>query len=129
MRKKQFIAILVSIIIISLFFGGVIGSYLGAQSKNDEGITYKIRLFMKIITSVEKNYFKKIEVEDLLDYAIRGMLRALDSHTIYLDSDEYKDLLVGTKGKIFRHGIQIGISEDLHTIITPIEATPADKEG
>ncbi len=129
MRKSQFIAIFVSIIIISLFFGGVIGTYLGAQSKDSEGITYKIRLFMKIITSVEKNYFQKIEVEDLLDYAIRGMLRALDPHTVYLDSDEYKDLLVGTKGKFGGLGIQIGIREEVLTIITPIEGTPAYKAG
>ena len=129
MRKRHFILIVSSLVILSVLFGGVLGTYLGAQSKTDEGITYKIRLFMKIISTVEKNYFRSVEIGDLLDYAIKGMLRSLDPHTIYLDEDDYKDLLVGTKGKFGGLGIQIGIREDVLTIITPIEGTPAYSAG
>lgn len=129
MRKKHFVLIIATLVVLSIGFGGVLGTYLGAQSKNDEGITYKIRLFMQIISTVEKNYFRSVEVGDLLDYAIKGMLRSLDPHTIYLDEDDYKDLLVGTKGKFGGLGIQIGIREDVLTIITPIEGTPAYSAG
>jgi carboxyl-terminal processing protease len=129
MRKTQFATIVIIVIVLSLLFGGVIGTYLGAQSNDEDGITYKIRIFMKIITSVEKNYFREVEVSDLLDYAIRGMLRSLDPHTIYLDKDDYKDLLVGTKGKFGGLGIQIGIREEVLTIIAPIEGTPAFNAG
>lgn len=129
MRKKQFFGVIIIIIILSLFFGGIVGTYLGAQSQNDEGITYKIRLFMKIIKSVEKNYFKQVELGELLDYAIRGMLRSLDPHTVYLDRDDYNELIVGTKGSFGGLGIQIGIREDVLTIITPIEGTPAYNAG
>jgi carboxyl-terminal processing protease len=129
MRKRHFILIVGSLVLLSVLFGGVLGTYLGAQSNNDEGITYKIRLFMKIISTVEKNYFRSVEVGDLLDYAIKGMLRSLDPHTIYLDEDDYRDLLIGTKGKFGGLGIQIGIREDVLTIITPIEGTPAYSAG
>lgn len=129
MRKSQFAAIVIIVVVLSLLFGGIIGTYLGAQSTNDESITYKIRLFMKVITSVEKNYFKEVEVGELIDYAIRGMLRSLDPHTIYLDRDEYKDLLIGTKGKFGGLGIQIGLREEILTIIAPIEGTPAYNAG
>jgi len=129
MRKKQFFGVIIIIIVLSLFFGGIVGTYLGAQSQNDEGITYKIRLFMKIIKSVEKNYFKQVELGELLDYAIRGMLRSLDPHTVYLDRDDYNELIVGTKGSFGGLGIQIGIREDVLTIITPIEGTPAYNAG
>ena len=129
MRKTQFASIVVILIVLSLLFGGVIGTYLGAQSNDEDGITYKIRLFMKIISSVEKNYFRQVEVSELLDYAIRGMLRSLDPHTIYLDKDDYNDLLVGTKGKFGGLGIQIGIREEVLTIIAPIEGTPAFNAG
>ncbi len=129
MRKKHFAIIVTTLIVLSILFGGVLGTYLGAQSKNDEGVTYKIRLFMKIISTVEKNYFRTVEIGDLLDYAIKGMLRSLDPHTIYLDEDDYKDLLIGTKGKFGGLGIQIGIREEVLTIIAPIEGTPAYSAG
>jgi carboxyl-terminal processing protease len=129
MRKRHFVMIVCTIVVLSIFFGGILGNYLGAQSNSDEGITYKIRLFMKIISTVEQNYFRSVEVGDLLDYAIRGMLRSLDPHTIYLDKDDYKDLLIGTKGKFGGLGIQIGLREDVLTIIAPIEGTPAYNAG
>ncbi len=129
MRRNQFLGIVITVIVLSLLFGGIIGTYLGAQSKTMEGITFKIRVFMKIIKTVENDYFRKVEVEELLDYAIRGMLRSLDPHTIYLDRDEYNELIVGTKGSFGGLGIQIGIRDDILTIITPLEGTPAYNSG
>ncbi len=129
MRKKKFYAILISIVILSLLFGGLVGTYLGAQSQNMEGITYKIRSFIQIIKIVENNYYRTVTVQDLIDYAIRGMLSSLDPHTIYLSKDDYNELLIGTKGSFGGLGIQIGIRDDILTIITPLEGTPADKAG
>ncbi|TES92974.1 MAG: S41 family peptidase, partial [Candidatus Cloacimonadota bacterium] len=126
---NQFLGIVITVIVLSLLFGGIIGTYLGAQSKTMEGITFKIRVFMKIIKTVENDYFRKVEVEELLDYAIRGMLRSLDPHTIYLDRDEFNELIVGTKGSFGGLGIQIGIRDDILTIITPLEGTPAYNAG
>jgi carboxyl-terminal processing protease len=130
MKRKHFLLIVISVVVISLFFGGVIGTYLGAQVTDDtQAITQKIKLFMKIIRTTEKNYFQRVEPTELLDYAIRGMLRALDPHTIYLDSEDYNELMVGTKGSFGGLGIQIGLREDVLTIITPIEGTPASRCG
>jgi len=129
MRKKQFFGIITLIVILSLFFGGIVGTYLGAQSRNDTGITYKIRTFMKIIKTVQDNYVRDVQFEDLIDYAIRGMLSYLDPHTIYLGPDEYKELLVGTKGSFGGLGIQIAVRDGVLTIITPIEGTPAYNAG
>ncbi len=129
MRKNQFFGIIVSIVILSLLFGGIVGTYLGAQSKDSGGVTYKIKLFMNIIKEVEKNYYREIELGDLLDYAIRGMLHSLDPHTIYLTKDDYRELIVGTKGSFGGLGIQIGIRDKILTIITPLEGTPAYHAG
>lgn len=129
MRKRKFLGIVITVIVLSLLFGGIIGNYLGAQSENEAGITYKIRLFMKIIKTVENNYVRKVKVEDLIDYAIQGMLRSLDPHTVYLDRDEYRELIIGTKGSFGGLGIQIGMRDGILTIITPLEGTPAYNTG
>jgi len=129
MRKKKFYVMLVTVVIVSLLFGGLVGTYLGAQSQNIEGITYKIKLFMQIIKVVEKDYYRPVTVENLIDYAIRGMLSSLDPHTVYLSEEDYKELLIGTKGSFGGLGIQIGIRDDVLTVITPLEGTPADRAG
>ncbi len=129
MRKNQFFGIIVFMVTLSLLFGGIVGTYLGAQSKDSGGLTYKIKLFMNIIKEVEKNYYREIELGELLDYAIRGMLHSLDPHTIYLSKDDYKELIVGTKGSFGGLGIQIGIRDKILTIITPLEGTPAYNAG
>jgi carboxyl-terminal processing protease len=46
-----------------------------------------------------------------------------------MDPDNYKELQVETEGQFGGLGIEITIREDLLTIITPLDETPADKAG
>ena len=61
--------------------------------------------------------------------AIKGMLNTLYPHTSFMPPEVYKEMQVDTKGEFGGLGIQIGIKDNMLTVIAPIEGTPADKAG
>ena len=57
------------------------------------------------------------------------MLASLDPHSAYLTPDLYRDLEVETRGSFGGLGIEITIKNDVLTVVSPIEGTPAYKAG
>jgi carboxyl-terminal processing protease len=84
-----------------------------------------IQLFAEVVTLIDEEYVKKIEVKDLIRGAITGMLKTLDGYSQFLDEDSFKDMREETKGEFGGIGVEIGIRDGMLTIITPIEGTPA----
>jgi carboxyl-terminal processing protease len=70
-----------------------------------------------------------IEIEELMDKALEGMLSNLDAHSNYLKQKDYKKLKVQTQGEFGGLGITVGMRDGALTVIAPIEGTPADKAG
>ena len=60
---------------------------------------------------------------------LRGMLSSLDPHSQFMDPDEYKDLKTETEGKFGGLGIEISIKDNLLTVISPVEDSPAWRAG
>lgn len=44
----------------------------------------KLKTFSEILSLLESNYVEKVDADELIDGAIRGMLKTLDPHTSYL---------------------------------------------
>jgi carboxyl-terminal processing protease len=89
----------------------------------------ELKLFTEVLTIVEKNYVEEVKAKDLVDGAIKGMLSSLDPHSGYMNAEAYKEMQVDTKGEFGGLGIQIGMKDNLLTVIAPIEDTPAYKAG
>ena len=99
-------------------------------AKKDSVDTYeKLKVFSEIISLLESSYVEPIDSEELIDGAIRGMLKSLDPHTTYLNPKSYKDMRVETSGKFGGLGIEISMREGMLTVVSPIEDTPADRAG
>ena len=89
----------------------------------------QLKVFTDVLALVRKNYVKEVDVEDLIEGAIKGMLTSLDPHSGYLTPDLYKELQVETKGEFGGLGIEITVKEGLLTVVAPIEDSPAFKAG
>ncbi len=111
------------------------GSIAGAQEDEAAGkksatITYeKLKVFSEILSLVESNYVESVGSDDLIEGAIKGMVKALDPHSSYLPPKSYKNMLVDTSGKFGGLGIEISIRKGLLTVVSPIEDTPAFNAG
>ncbi|HXX81957.1 MAG TPA: S41 family peptidase, partial [Thermodesulfovibrionales bacterium] len=78
---------------------------------------------------VKKNYVEEIKTKDLVYGAIKGMINSLDPHSGFMNPEAYKEMQVDTKGEFGGLGIQIGIKDNILTVIAPIDDTPAYKAG
>ncbi|NIQ02887.1 MAG: PDZ domain-containing protein, partial [Nitrospinaceae bacterium] len=100
------------------------------SSETPQVDTYeKLKIFSEILSLLESNYVEDVNPDDLVNGAIRGMVKSLDPHTTYLPPESYKDMLVDTSGKFGGLGIEISIRNGVLTVVSPIEGTPAHKAG
>jgi carboxyl-terminal processing protease len=88
-----------------------------------------LELFQKVLHFVEANYVEEVKNKDLIHGAIKGMLAELDPHSNFLPPDVFKDMKIDTSGKFGGLGIEIGMKDNVLTVIAPIEDTPAWKAG
>lgn len=89
----------------------------------------ELRVFAEIFGRIKSNYVEPVADKELLENAIRGMVSGLDPHSSYLDTDEFKDLQVGTKGEFGGLGIEVGLEDGFVKVISPIDDTPAQRAG
>jgi len=89
----------------------------------------QLRNFSDIFARIKSDYVEKVSDKELLESAIRGMLAGLDPHSTYLDTEEYKELKIGTTGQFGGLGIQVGMEDGFVKVISPIDDTPAFKAG
>src|SRR3989304_2722382 len=112
-----------SIIVLVLFFVFA-GSALGEEA------TYQgLSNFTRVLDLIERKYVDNVDTEKLAISAIEGMLKTLDPYSAYLTPERYKELEIGTSGEFGGVGIEISVENDLLTVITPIEGSPAAKAG
>src|SRR5438128_12668903 len=92
--------------------------------------TYReLQTFANVLAIVQKNYVEPVSTKRLINGAITGMLSSLDPHSAYLTPDLYRDLEVETRGSFGGLGIEITIKNDIITVVSPIEGTPAYTAG
>jgi carboxyl-terminal processing protease len=83
----------------------------------------------KIMQKINEAYVEEISSQDLLNASVEGMRNVLDPHTAYLPPKDYSDLQVSTKGAFGGLGITIAIRDNILTIISPLQGTPAFRMG
>jgi carboxyl-terminal processing protease len=88
-----------------------------------------LELFNRVLQFVKANYVDELKNKKLIEGAIKGMLETLDPHSNFLPADLYKDMQTDTSGKFGGLGIEIGMKDNILTILAPIEDTPAWKAG
>jgi carboxyl-terminal processing protease len=88
-----------------------------------------IEVLSEVLHKIERNYVEDTDPQDILYGAIKGMVRTLDPHSFFMSPEEYKELMVETKGKFSGVGIEITIRNHVLTVVSPIEGTPAFKAG
>ncbi len=94
-----------------------------------ESAYQQMELLTEVLMQIRKHYVDELTYEELLHGAIDGLLRSLDPHSSFMESDEYEDLLDDTAGQYGGIGIHIGERNGVLMVIAPIEDTPAFRAG
>jgi len=131
--KRNKIIILISIFVLVSIISGFLFYNVRASGKtNEEEIFDNLEPFFEALNLVRFEYVKKdIDLDKVVQGAIKGMLKALDDpYTRFMDPQslkrEQEDMFLGRFGGL---GIIISMKDDQLTIISPIEDTPAYRAG
>ena len=126
--KKRLI---LNIILVSLLVcGALFLNGNGGDVEADTNDVYKdIEVFTEVLRQIEKNYVKPEKSHKLISEAIKGMVRGLDPHSSFMTKEEYEELMLETKGSFSGIGIEITLKDNILTVVSPIEGTPAFKVG
>ena len=89
----------------------------------------KLSLFTKVLHLLESTYVEDVDIKKLIYGGIKGMLQELDPHSAFLNPEDYKEMRESTTGEFGGIGIEIAKKDNVITIISPIEDTPAWKAG
>jgi len=126
MRRKIFIVLMATIGIFVITKFALSG---GADKKKNTDLFKQVELFSDSVAIIQSDYVDEVKPKDLIYGALKGMLSALDPHSQFMDPDTYNELKVDTEGKFGGLGIEITLKDNLLTVVTPIEDTPAWKAG
>src|SRR5215471_19239457 len=124
-NTKKVVMVAAVLLVLTLSLGG------GVASKgNDQAATYEnLRLFTEVLSIIQSQYVDEVPPKELIYSAIKGTLRGLDPHSSFLDPEMYREMQVETSGSFGGLGIEITLRDDILTVVTPIEGTPAYRAG
>lgn len=114
------------LMLVSLVVAVGVSSLVVARASN---VRDSMTLFTEVMRRVRDDYVDPVDIDKMIEGAIRGMMGTLDPHSTFLSKKQYDNLMVSTHGSFGGLGIEIDIRNDWLTVIAPIEGTPAAKMG
>src|SRR5690242_17809360 len=103
---------------------------VGAASPANSTETYKqLNLFGEVFERVRAEYVDEVSDDTLVESAINGMLTSLDPHSNYLNTKNFNDMKVQTRGEFGGLGIEVTMENGVVKVVSPIDDTPAAKAG
>ena len=103
---------------------------VSVKTVNKDDKYRQIALFSKVLHLLEDQYVQPLDMEKVLQGAIKGMLSSLDPHSGFLNKEAYRRMKNDTSGRFGGIGVEIWLADDgLLTILHPIEGAPAWKAG
>ena len=108
----------------------LLSSLVMAKKKASGPSKYEhLDLFSRVLDIVEKQYYREVSSEKLIEGAIQGMLQTLDPHSRYLDKTALKKMKSDSSGKFGGLGVEVTSKDGVILVITPFEGTPAFRAG
>lgn len=128
MKKRILYICLISVLGLNLLIGAQI---YRANAAEKENVYQQVELFMRVLERVRQDYVDgdKVSYEELMNAAMKGMLSTLDPHSEFMEPAKYTDLKNDTEGAFGGVGILVGMRDNVLTVISPTEDSPAYKAG
>jgi carboxyl-terminal processing protease len=133
--KRRFVVVLCVVMLCSTLAGGFFGIRASAVSEPADEIssTEFLHNFAEALHIIQINYAEDIGADKLVYSAIKGMLRALDPHSNFLDPKEFASLREDQHSRYYGLGIRVRpqyLNRGRVAIVEPPAiGTPAQKKG
>ena len=125
--------LLVLTILLAAILGGLLGDRVSAGAPLEKDTQQLLKTFTEALATVQTHYITPISATELVESAIRGMLRSLDPHSSFFAAPDYNRLQEEQQGKYYGLGITIRAeapgSGRVVIVEPPAPGTPAYKAG
>lgn len=102
---------------------------LSVTSLNAQVDRAQLEKFQRALQVIQMAYIEEVNSEDLVEHAIRGMLRELDPHSVYLSAEELRRANEPLIGSFEGIGIQFNLINDTIVVVSPVPGGPSEKVG
>ncbi|MFA5131067.1 MAG: S41 family peptidase [Patescibacteria group bacterium] len=103
----------------------------GAATVNPED-TFDFNLYWEVWDTLKQNYVDKIKIKDkdLFYGSLKGLAASVgDPYTVFMDPKEAQEFTNDLAGTFEGIGAEVGMRNDIVTIIAPLDGMPAQKAG
>jgi carboxyl-terminal processing protease len=136
LQKLVYILALIILVLAAFFIGRfsnqkTIPSFDQKQVEIDSQ-NFDADLYWQVWQAVKDNYVDKDEIDDqeLFFGSLNGIVDALgDPYSVYMTPEETKEFSDDMSGTFEGIGAEVGIRDDILTVIAPLAGTPAEKVG
>lgn len=91
---------------------------------NSENLYAKIKVLTSVLETIQRSYIEKKDSDELVEDAIRGVIKNLDPHTVYLPADDFKSWNQSFEGYT-GIGISFEIIDGPISVMSVIDGSPA----
>ena len=116
-RAKYIIIIIVSLLFVAL------------TNRNKSDFFSKIRTLSQIFDLVQDNYVEDVDMDELVEGSIRGMLETLDPHSTFMTSDEFEKIQENMQQEFEGIGIEFSIIDGFITVFHRFQALLQKEQG
>lgn len=102
---------------------------LYAQTAQRGNIMQQLQMLNQVFLTIREKYVEEIDMTQVIEGAIQGVLSELDPHSSYLSPKQRKEMTESFQGSFEGIGIHFDIINDTLTVISPIEDSPAYEVG
>ena len=144
-------AIIAAILLVAIFLGGFYFGRNNGQAKGlqagdpiaysqeakkfiftDKDEVFDFNLYWEVWDSLKQNHVSKnrLKDKDLFYGSLKGLAEATgDPYTVFLDPQETEEFYNDLSGTFEGIGAEVGIRNDVVTVIAPLDGMPAQKAG
>src|SRR4249919_4340176 len=126
MRRYRPLPAVVFAIVVSALVGGLFGR---SALATDDKVPEHYRAFTAALNAIETSYIDKVDSDNLVYGAVRGMLGTLDPHSSFFSPKEYAQMRERQEGRYYGIGVSISVINGDVTAMSVFEGSPAFRKG
>ena len=116
------------VVSVVMFLVSLLPMVASAQAHREDDIR-QLQKFSRFYHYLNSSYVDTLQMESLVESAIKGMLSELDPHSTYLDKDEMKSQQESVNGSFSGVGVEYNILNDTLMVVGTVANGPAEKVG
>jgi carboxyl-terminal processing protease len=123
-RKRSAALVVATVLVTSAVFAP-----LAAAVPSSHSPFRHLQRFAEVLARIEADYVEPVDLERMMQGAIRGMVQSLDPHSSYFTPEEYRSFHQASEGRFAGIGVVIGIDDGWLVVLSVFEGGPAARAG